>query len=107
LALHAGLWTLGYVIVRSAVAAAVPALLGAWTLNNAPLTQPLGPGWRDTLAVALLVLLASSIRQFGSPEHHNKRLPRLSLPLSAFAWSLGLSVVMLSAGYVILGIYIS
>lgn len=107
LALHAGLWTLGYIVVRSAVAAAVPAVLGAWTLANAPLTHPLGPGWRDTLAVALLVLLASSIRQFGSPEHHSKRLPRLSLPVSAFAWSLGLSVVMLSAGYVILGMYIS
>lgn len=107
LLLHAALWTLGHIVVRSAVAAAVPALLGAWTLTNAPLTQPLGPGWRDTVAVALLVLLASSIRQFGSPEHHSKRMPRLSLPLSAFAWSLGLSVVMLSTGYVILGIYIS
>lgn len=107
LALHAGVWTLGYIVARSAVAAVVPALLGAWTLTNTPLTHALGPGWRDTLAVALLVLLASSIRQFGSPEHHTKRLPRLSLPLSAFAWSLGLSVVMLSAGYVILGLYIS
>lgn len=101
LGLHTAAWTLGYVLVHAVVASVVPTLVaGAALLGRLP---PHGPGWRDTLAVALLVLLASSIRRFGSPENHSKRLPRLSLSVAAFAWSLGLSVVSLAVGYVLLG----
>lgn len=107
LALHTATWTLVYAAIRLAVSSTVPAMLGEWTLTNTPLTSQLGPGWRDTLAVALLVLLASLIRQFGSPETQSKRVPRLSLSVGAFVWTLGLSVAALSAGYVLLGAYTS